>query len=326
MTLRALLLFLCSAPLLAAVGTSANYTLAVGTLDGGGCKGVAANYEIDFSMGPGESAASLNTLSRTGFAGELMDPVALEIDRSAAPWSFNEQTTRQLAAHLLLDDDTLQALAAAEVYWSIVSGPIAELGATGNATAAAVYQDTPAVVGASHAGFSSTRAFSILNVGNDDFGTYAADGLSDLWQVGYFGENNVQAGQATDADGDGLKNLQEFAFGTHPLLSNSRPVAWSGVVLQQRGLPLPSVEPSGDAFSFRAVFSRRKDREAVGLAYSVEFSGDLATWQTSTSTPTAGPSPSPAPPASIPMPVCSPSREASVALKTSPSAVLAIQP
>jgi hypothetical protein len=78
---------------------------------------------------------------------------------------------------------------------------------------------------------------------------------------------------------------QEFAFGTHPLLSNSRPVAWSGVVLQQRGLPLPSVEPSGDAFSFRAVFSRRKDREAVGLAYSVEFSRDLATWQTSTSTP-----------------------------------------
>jgi hypothetical protein len=50
-------------------------------------------------------------------------------------------------------------------------------------------------------------------------------------------------------------------------------------------LPLPSVEPSGEAFGFRAVFSRRKDREAVGLAYSVEFSGDLATWQTSTSTP-----------------------------------------
>ena len=53
MTLRALLLFLCSAPLLAAVGTSANYTLAVGTLDGGGGKGVTSNYEIDFPWGPG---------------------------------------------------------------------------------------------------------------------------------------------------------------------------------------------------------------------------------------------------------------------------------
>lgn len=285
MTLCALVLLFATAPLLAAVGTSANYTLAVGTLDGGGSKGVAANYEIDFSMGPGEFGASLNNLSRTGFAGGLMDAVALEIDRSAAPWSFNELTTRQLAAHLLLDDDTLQSLAAAEVDWSVVSGPITELGAAGNATAAAVYQTTPAVVRASHAGISGTRAFSILNVGNDDFGAYAGDGLSDLWQVGYFGENNAQAGQAADADGDGLKNLQEFAFGTHPLLSNSRPVAWSGAVLQQRGLPLPYVAPSGEAFSFRAVFSRRKDHATVGLAYSVEFSGDLATWQTSSSTP-----------------------------------------
>ena len=285
MTLRALLLFLCSAPLLAAVGTSANYTLAVGTLDGGGGKGVTPNYEIDCSMGPGESGASLNTLSRTGFAGGLMDPVALEIDRSAAPWSFNEQTTRQLAAHLVLDDDTLQALAAAEVDWSVASGPITELGAAGNATAAAVYQDTPAVVGASHAGISGTRVFSILNVSNDDFGTYAADGLSDLWQVGYFGVNNAQAGQGIDADGDGLKNLQEFAFGTNPMFSNSGSVAWSGAVLQQRGLPLPYITTTSDAFSFRAVFSRRKDRVATGLAYSVEFSSDLATWQTSTSTP-----------------------------------------
>ena len=285
MTLRASVLLFATAPLLAAVGTSANYTLAVGTLDGGGGKGVTANYEIDFSMGSGESGASLNDRLRTGFAGGLMDPVALEIDRSAAPWSFNEQTTRQLAAHLVLDDDTLQALAAAEVYWSVVSGPITEVGAAGNATAAAVYQDTPAVVGASHAGISGTRVFSILNVSNDDFGTYAADGLSDLWQVGYFGVNNAQAGQGIDADGDGLKNLQEFAFGTNPMFSNSGSVAWSGAVLQQRGLPLPYITTTSDAFSFRAVFSRRKDRVATGLAYSVEFSSDLATWQTSTSTP-----------------------------------------
>ena len=114
MTLRASVLLFATAPLLAAVGTSANYTLAVGTFDGGGGKGVTANYEIDFSMGPGESGASLNDRLRTGFAGGLMDAVALEIDRSAAPWSFNELTTRQLAAHLVFDDDTLLALAAAE--------------------------------------------------------------------------------------------------------------------------------------------------------------------------------------------------------------------
>jgi len=34
------------------------------------------------------------------------------------------------------------------------------------------------------------------------------------------------------------------------------------------------------------VFSRRKDFATAGLTYSVEFSGDLATWKTSASTPT----------------------------------------
>ena len=175
MTLRALVLWFAATPLLAAAGTSANYTLAVGTFDGGGGKGVTANYEIDFSMGPGESGASLNDRLRTGFAGGLMDAVALEIDRSAAPWSFHELTTRQLAAHLVFDDDTLLALSAAESGWSVVSGPITEVDAAGIATAAAVYQDTPAVVGASHLGFSSTRVFSILNVGNTiTFGALSA--------------------------------------------------------------------------------------------------------------------------------------------------------
>ncbi len=39
-------------------------------------------------------------------------------------------------------------------------------------------------------------------------------------------------------------------------------------------------------FSYRAVFSRRKDFDALGISYAVEFSGDLITWGTSTSTPT----------------------------------------
>jgi hypothetical protein len=33
------------------------------------------------------------------------------------------------------------------------------------------------------------------------------------------------------------------------------------------------------------VFARRKDFAAAGLTYTVEFSGDLATWMDSTSTP-----------------------------------------
>jgi hypothetical protein len=59
MTLRALVLWFAATPLLAAAGTSANYTLAVGTFDGGGGKGV--------------TAAARNLLSGCG---PLKEPVA----------------------------------------------------------------------------------------------------------------------------------------------------------------------------------------------------------------------------------------------------------
>lgn len=281
---RALLAGFALAPLLAAAGTSANYSLRTATLDGGGGKGLSPTYEINFSMGAGESGASANDRLRTGFAGRLRDALVLEIDRSAAPWSFNEQTSRQLAANLLFDDDTLEPLSPTEVAWTVLEGPIAEVSADGIARAANVYQNTTSEVLATYAGTSGTRSFTILNTGDDDFGSYAGDGLPDWWQVSYFGENNPQAKPGIDADNDGLKNLQEFAFGTNPARPDSGPVQWSGSLLQQRGLPVPYVTSSG-AFAFRAVFSRRKDYLAAGIAYSVEFSGDLVTWQTSGSTP-----------------------------------------
>ncbi len=270
-------------------GASADYTLITNTLDGGGLKGtaVAADYEIDFSMGAGGAGVALNDLSsRTGFAGGLTDVVALEIDRSAASWSFNEQTTRQLEAHLIFDDGTLLPLVAAEVDWSVIGGPISEIDATGNATAGTVYQNTAAVVQAVYAGNSGTRTFSILNVGNDDFGVYAADGLPDLWQVGYFGENGTRALPEADADSDGLPNLLEFAFGTDPLLSSCGTLRWSGQEIQSVGLPVQTASGSGEDLTFQAVFGRRIDRAATGLTYSVEFSLDLVSWHASTAIPT----------------------------------------
>lgn len=281
---RALLAGFALTPLLTAAGTSANYSLHMATLDGGGGKGLSLTCEINFSMGAGESGASANDRLRTGFAGRLRDALLLEIDRSGAPWSFNEQTSRQLVVNLLFDDDTLEPLSPTEVAWTLLEGPIAEVSADGVARAAYVYENTTAALLATYAGTSGTRSFTILNNGNDDFGSYAGDGLSDLWQVSYFGENNAQAKPGIDADNDGLNNLQEFAFATNPESPDSGPVQWSGSLLQQRGSPVPYVSRSS-AFVFRAVFSRRKDHLAAGITYSVEFSGDLVTWQTSGSTP-----------------------------------------
>ena len=59
-------------------------------------------------------------------------------------------------------------------------------------------------------GLSSQFVLSILNTGDDDFGSYASDGLNDAWQVGHFGLDNPMAGPAKDPDGDEQDNQFEF--------------------------------------------------------------------------------------------------------------------
>ena len=99
------------------------------------------------------------------------------------------------------------------------------------------------------------------------------------------------AGPLADADGDGVPNLMEFAFGTSPSTSSLAPVKFSGsfangVTMTQPGQPVVAHESAGDDADIRAVFVRLSDHEAVGLTYSVKFSADLVTWETSTVTPT----------------------------------------
>ncbi|MGV3658849.1 MAG: cadherin-like beta sandwich domain-containing protein [Prosthecobacter sp.] len=99
------------------------------------------------------------------------------------------------------------------------------------------------------------------------------------------------AGPLADADGDGVPNLMEFAFGTSPSANSSARMQFSGtfaggVTVSQNGQPVVAHEPKADGTDFRAVFVRRADHEAVGLTYTVKFSADLVNWQTSTVTPT----------------------------------------
>ncbi|MGV3663901.1 MAG: HYR domain-containing protein [Prosthecobacter sp.] len=99
------------------------------------------------------------------------------------------------------------------------------------------------------------------------------------------------AGPLADADGDGVPNLMEFAFGTSPSTSSAAPMQFSGtfaggVTVSQKGQPVVATEPSPTGTDFRAVFVQRVDKDALGLTYTVKFSADLVTWQTSTVTPT----------------------------------------
>lgn len=282
-----ILAFVLSVPALA--GNSANYSLEPTVLDGGGIAGSSANYALNPSIGPGAAGASTDYVLRGGFSGMLSDAASLVLTAAGAAGSLNERATLQLEARIRYDDDSIAALAlpAANVTWSVAAGPLAAINSGGLATAGSVYQDTPATAMAVYQGVDGLLPITVLNLTNDDFGSYAADKLPDLWQAQYFGGSGIatNAGPEADPDEDGLSNFQEYAFGMNPAQFFSGILRWSGSNLLERGLATPFASGTAGSFTFRAVFARRKDFGAVGLSYTVEFSGDLSFWRASTATP-----------------------------------------
>ncbi len=87
-------------------------------------------------------------------------------------------------------------------------------------------------------------------------------------------------------DGGSLTNLQEFAFGTDPTVLNSASLSYTPGGAVTPGLPIASNLSVGSGVDYRAVFCRRKDYQAAGLTYTVEFSANLSTWVPSNATPT----------------------------------------
>ena len=273
-------------PLAARGGTSADYSIGPVVLDGGGVAGSSAAYSVNPATAAGAAGASLNYAVRTGYAGQLLDRVSIAIDEPTSPMTLNERAALQLAVTEFHDDSTRGILPVESVSWSVQSGPLASINSTGLATAGSVYQNTVAVGRAAIGSLSDTLNLTIANTGLDDLAPYAADGLPDVWQVSHFGLNGTQASIASDADSDSLSNLQEYAFGTNPLQASGAAVQWSGSTFLSAGVPVPYATTVNGSFSYRAVFSRRKDYSAAGLSYAVEFSADLVTWKASTTTPT----------------------------------------
>ena len=273
-------------PLAAQAGTSADYSIDPSVLDNGGGVASSAAYTINPTMGLGVASASVNYVMRGGYAGQLFELVGIVIDKPTSPITLNERATHQLAVTATYDDATKAVLPGNQVAWSVDSGPIAGIDSAGLATIGSVYENAAAVARVAIGSLSDTINFSIVNTGLDDFPPYAADGLPDVWQLSKFGVNGTQASAASDADGDGLTNLQEYAFGTDPSSGSGAAVQWSGSTFQAAGRPIPYATTVGGSFSYRAVYSRRKDYNTVGLSYAVEFSADLVTWRASTTTPT----------------------------------------
>jgi hypothetical protein len=111
------------------------------------------------------------------------------------------------------------------------------------------------------------------------------DGLSDAWETAN-GTNPAVNDSTTNTDGDANNALLEYAFGTNPAASDGGVLEVSGGSITRRGDPTLSTESIPNGVDFRAVFCRRKNHVAAGLTYTVQFSSDLGTWQSSVVTPT----------------------------------------
>lgn len=138
------------------------------------------------------------------------------------------------------------------------SGPLT-VGVSGVATAGAVYQNTAATAQGIHLGFTGMLGLTVVNTLPDNFGTYAADGLTDAWQVQYFGEGNPQAAPGVDADGDLQNNLLEFRAGYVPTNSLS--------LLTTRALTLGG-----------PTFTMELSRVQPGTRYVFERTSDFTAW------------------------------------------------
>lgn len=209
--------------------SSANYSIPAETTGAGGAGATSADYAFKANAvgepGVGSTAVATTTdyRNKPGYVGELYEIVALSITAPPST-SLNETASRQLQAVPLADDGTtLAALNPSTVNWSIVTGPIASITSSGLATAGNVYQDTAATVSGVASALNGELALMVLNVGLDDFGTYAGDQIDDSWQVQYFGQPpNANAGPNADPDGDGQVNLFEFIAGIVPTDPTSR--------------------------------------------------------------------------------------------------------
>jgi hypothetical protein len=238
-------------------GTSANYTLAPDSVDGGGLRGTSASYTANFSSTSGGAGSSSAYTARTGFAGQLLDPSGISL--AASPLTVEEEATRQLSATLLYDDSTTAPLAAGEVAWSVDSGPLAGINRGGLATAASVFRDTAAVARGTYRSLTSTLGLTVLNILPDNFELYARDGIPDDWQIHYFGVNNPLAAPQLDPDGDTWDNLFEY----NACIDPTDPVSTFSMSISE-------VNGGGHKVSFSPRFS--------DCSYTLLGSSDLSLW------------------------------------------------
>jgi hypothetical protein len=255
-------LFAFAAGAQAALRTSTSYSIITETSDAGGLAATSANYASLGSVGGLSGVSSVTTPDATvkaGYIAQLSAATGFQI--TAVSGTINEGSTRQLVAELLMDDDSILAVPAGDVAWSVLGGPLTGINSNGVATAGIVFQNTLATVRGVYAGDTGTLGLTVLDTNTDNFGAYASDGISDAWQIQYFGQNNPAAAPMLDPDGDGQNNLFEYTAGLVPTDRASHFTV---------NIAIPPGQPAQRSILFTP--------RLAGRTYTVKTSSNLSSW------------------------------------------------
>lgn len=214
--------------------------------------------------------------AKFGYAAQLYDAAGITL--VAVPNPVTETAATQLTPAAAADDGTGLNLAGTASNWTVLSGPVSGINATGRATTIPVRHNETAVVRAVVAGQNVTSTFTVADALPDNFGAVAGDGLADRWQFRHFDadsdgvmENPTLATPGADPDGDGYTNFIEAAFALNPLIFSPPPLTITS-------------DPDNDSLLLR--WTRPVD--TLGIVAEPEWSESLGLWHVSGAGPAGG--------------------------------------
>lgn len=259
---------LLTASALAGPRTSEHYAITTETLDFGGQAVSSATYSIQGSIttvtGISERSEPMQTIVRHGYIGQLYEFLGYGL--LATDYYPPEEGSTQLIPVRTADDGTNLVIPTDGFTFAPLEGPIPGISPTGLVETTSVHEDTQAIVGANSPLFAGQLQLTLFVVDTlpDNYGTYAADGLPDTWQITHFGHDNPLAAALLDPDGDGQNNRFEYIAGITPTDPLSR--------FQLRIAPVPG-EPARKELKFGPIHS--------GRTYTVKFNATLngGAWQ-----------------------------------------------
>jgi hypothetical protein len=225
-----------------------------------------------------------------GIPGEPEDDIyvaAFEVDLSAPAVNFFQISGMPPSVSMgaSVTDLTITAMSAADTVATDFNGTVTFGGTAG------VSGTSSSFVNGVLSGVSITPSISgnalsfTVDDGAGHTGSVTFDVLTafDQWTQQSFENPFLNHDPDADPDGDGLTNLQEFAFGTDPTTGKHERVhvgLREDLASQDAPLAMSLTDAPAPA-GFQAVFSRRRDYLAAGLVYEVEFSADLTLWTSS---------------------------------------------